>query len=342
MRFTYLFLINILFGSTCLAQGPTTLTRAINLTTVTSSGVLSDTTATLIIDGTNIGTRGISLTNLGTAMLSTQSLVSSLTLSGGNSFRISPTTGVGAVTLITTTTGVLTFSNIGVGSLTATDVAAIHLNTTVSGREGLRIVTQTGQTANLITVRSITTGTDYIAVSAAGTLAMRSAVGHLQQWGDPGNVRAVMQTTSGNPAFMNFGGGYGIGFNPSSNATGQDGSTVCVSSLTANTLRVTNTSGAAGNVAVGAIATGYRATATSSAMTLTDGILNITASGITVTLADSTSLTGRQSIIINTSAGTSTVAGLTATQTINGATTLSVPASSSLRVISTGTLNLSY
>ena len=87
---------------------------------------------------------------------------------------------------------------------------------------------------------------------------------------------------------------------------------------------------------------GYRTTATNGSLTNTDGILNVTASSVTQSLADATTLTGRMTIIINSSAGTSTVQGMTTTQTLNGATTMSIGANGSLRLISTGAVWLSY
>lgn len=50
----------------------TTTRRIVAWPTTTNGAVISDTTSALLIDGTSLGTRSISLTNLGTAVLSTQ------------------------------------------------------------------------------------------------------------------------------------------------------------------------------------------------------------------------------------------------------------------------------
>jgi len=371
------FILLVLTCSVAGAQAPTSLTRAINLLTVTSGQVLSDTTAKLIIDGTNIGTRGISLTNLGTAVLSTQSLVNSLTIKGNLGGTLSNSNGIGTLTLTVngvpsiltgtstitgaitytltggnvftltsagstltlaqTTTGALTLSNLGVGSISATNAAAIVLNTTLSGREGLRIVSQTGQTANLLTVQSITTGTSLLEIQSDGMLWIRNNSSVLQQWGTPGVSRVSVMSAPSLATYFNFGGGVGIGFNPTAGAQGQDGNTACISSTTNSILQVTNTNGTRVGVSAGSVFTGFSSVSANTSMTIANTAINLNGA-VTVTLPDGTAgPAGRMVFMRNIGGATGTAAGLTSTQTIDGSATQGILSGSSAIYIYNGT-----
>lgn len=323
MRFTYLFLINILIGSTCLAQGPTTLTRAINLTTVTSSGVLSDTTATLIIDGTNIGTRGISLTNLGAAMLSVADLnsylVTSLTVKGSG-LSISGT--YGALTLTSTLTsgngisvssGTISLSNVissTTGSLTTGTITSLFSTTGIISTGTINVATIT--TANIGTINA-TSASSFSAAYFSGAVRVDTSAINLANttqilWKDGANAN------SGSP----YAG---------------------ITSLTTNVLRVTNGSTGTGAFQTGGFFPGFVAATANTSLTIANAVVTASAATvITTTLPDGTTGPAGRLIMITNLGGTNvTVTSFNSSQNIDGAASVTLSSGSGGHFIYNGT-----
>ena len=195
------FLLAILSCGVANAQTPTTITRFINLPTTTSGPLLTDTTVKLAIDGTSLGTRGVTLTNLGSAMLSTQQLVNSLTIKGsggtisGTNGNLTLTLSGGGVTSVTlgtgltgvSGTGAITLSNSGVTSITAGNGITVNVNTgaiTISNLgvtsftlgAGLSGVSGTGAiTLSNSGVLTVTLGTGLAGVSGAGAITLSNS-----------------------------------------------------------------------------------------------------------------------------------------------------------------------
>lgn len=259
-------------------------------------------------------------------------VLSNLTISNGGSsiFSLtgiitSGTTTLGVLTLTQTLTGVLTSSGLITGTTgSATTSAAIYVASAASGREGIRIISQTGQTANLFNIISVTTGTTLVAVDSAGILWLRNNQPVQAQFGIPGSSYCSISTSPDLSCYFNFGGGKGIGFNPSAGAQGQDSTTPCISSTQASILQVTNTGGSRVGMSMGSVFAGMSALTTSASLTIANTA--VTATGvITTTLPDGAAgPAGRMVFITNIGAGNVTVASFTTGQTIDGAGTVTL------------------
>jgi hypothetical protein len=206
----------------------------------------------------------------------------------------------------------------------------------VSGREGVRIQGVVGQTANLLSV-----------VNAAGT----SLFAYDGTNATMGGTFTTTALNCGNGGVRLDSSGVHIAFGNSmvfqdvANAAGGSPQAGLTTPTNGYVKVIGAATGTLGVIYTGGFGMGYRTISTTgSSLTTTDGIANVTTSNITFSMADSTTLTGRTTIIFNSSAGTSTVQGFTSTQFFNGSsiTTLSIPSGSSLRLISTGTTTNSY
>ena len=327
-------------GLPCSASAQTTTTVG-GLTTATSGNFTATSSMLVNASGTDyqftpntlakVVLNNLTISNGGSSIFSLTGIVSS------------GTTTLGVLTLTQTTTGVLTLSSLIVNSAGATGwtqsllqivptTTSAIVSANLTGTGGILFGRNSGggssiSTSSGITSTNLPAGITYGITATDTNIYLKAEAGRSVYFldGSLGYVGSFGNST-----------GFVLMSSAGSNFSGLYTSTASYLKTTAGT------TGSLGTFYTGGFGSGFRAVSSSTAMTITDSIMNITASGITVTLADSTSLTGRHSIFINSSAGTSTVAGLTATQTINGATTLSVPANTSLRVISTGTINLSY
>jgi hypothetical protein len=143
--------------------------RVLAWPSVTGTAALADTTSMVLIDGTTIGTRATTLTNLGVAVLSTQALVNSLTIKGtglsisgtngsltltgsavtsatsGAASIFTLTFGGGTLTGAQTTTGVLTLSNLTLSTAgpTSSNNTVLTVVTTTTGNTILANLTGT-------------------------------------------------------------------------------------------------------------------------------------------------------------------------------------------------------
>lgn len=316
--------------------------QAFSQTTITVGGLTTGTygqiTQTTSFAHVNItgSDRRVPMSELAKAVLS------NLTISNGGSsilsftgINASGTTTLGVLTLTQTTTGVLTLSNLGVGSA-ATVTSAIYANTTVSGREGLRIQGVAGQTGILLNCTN-SSGTSLFNIDPIYGLSMRHATTTNMMSVGPAGTQIWSLNSSTTVAYQRQDQGSGIAFSTAA----LSGTSVCLSSTSPGILQVTDTGSARSTLATGGFGIGFRALSSSSQLTVTDGIVSLTGA-ITGTLPDATTLTGRMVIAKNIGGVTATISGTSAAQTLDGNTTLSVPASSSLRLISTGTVWISY
>lgn len=281
-------------------------------------------------------------------------VLNNLTLSNGGSTVINltgiltTTSGtLGVLTLTQTTTGNLTLSNMllssatGATSLTLSAMQIITTSTAgvytglLSSTGGIMVGRHSGGGSFLShtgspTTTNIPVGISFGASAGDGTIQIRAASSR--------SIDFAIDAT-GYIANINS-NGFQLYSTGGSNLAG-------IYSATSGILRAT----AAGTNAIGSLQTGgfgmgFRSSSTSGAMTVTDGIItlsNSTATGtISMTLADATTLTGRMVIVKNIGSIGGTITGTPATATLDGNTSLSIPASSSLRLISTGTVWISY
>ena len=331
----------VLTGSTGInITGSTILNTGVTSLTVDTSGrlVASGTTGALTLSSVLTASTGISIS--GTTILNTG--VTSLTMTGANPFfNVSGTTG--AMTLTAATTGSPQFLTVGLGTSATTGVS-FRAVTTVSNGDLISIKSGTTNFSGYFFRAQNNAGSDlaYLWANNSNSCGL-----YLRN----NNTDIVLDTGSAGGSYFRVYGAVSASRPQIQVATGSILSfATTAETVTGNVGLVANTAGVLTvctitSVNVGTLQTGgfggnFRALATSTALSSTDWAVSLTG-GITCTLPNATTLTGRQIIAKNIDSITGTITG-TASQVLDGNTTMSVPASSSLRLISTGTNWISY
>ena len=187
----------------------------------------------------------------------------------------------GTATLVANTSAVVQFSNIGIGAAPSS-AAVIYANTSKSGQIGMRIQGVTSQSSVYLDITT-TAGVSVFNVDpfygvnirhASTTNMLSVGTAGSQIWGLNSSVAASYQQ-------MMLGNGAAF-----SNTNLIASTTPCISSTAAGVLQVTDTAGSRLNLAIGSLSMGYRSVSTTGSLTTTDGIVNITTSNITVSMAD--------------------------------------------------------